>query len=259
MIADFDKKVDEIIDRLVAQIETMISKKADKSIIESTITQSVGALRDELLKKDKYTNDRINDLEQRIIALEKSTCTRAVQAPAHVPAPTSVLKSNSVQIGGTVVTTRVDLSEVIGLTSNALYYEWVQKILEKISSNEELKNELNVNIPERIKNLKNQPNFAENFFLILLCVYYKAHTDNSGSKTKYPEINEKFINKIKNQCSDLTSLSSDFVQKLYKTDSSNNQLHDYYDDIVTQTCTSLRMGTAPTLRPKLQNYAYPAT
>lgn len=251
MTDNFDEKVDKIIDRLVQKIETMISTKADISTIQPTITQSVDELRDELLKEDNSTNNRINKLEQRIIALENSTRTRAVQAPAPVPVPVPAPAQKT--------TLPVDLSTVIGLASNGLYFEWVQKILEKITSNEELKNELNVKIPECIKNLKNQPNFAENFFLILLCVYYKAHTDNSGSKTKYPDINEKFINKIKNQCSDLTSLSSDFVQTLYKTDSHSKQLHVDYENIVQQTCKSLGMGTAPKLRQKLQEYAYPST
>ena len=149
MTDNFDEKVDKIIDRLVQKIETMISTKADRTIIESKITQSVGELRDELVQKESYINSRLDVLNQRIIALENSTPTRAAQAPAPVPAPVPAPAQKP--------TLPVDLSTVIGLASNGLYYEWVQKILEKITSNEALKNELNVKIPECIKNLKNQP------------------------------------------------------------------------------------------------------
>jgi hypothetical protein len=236
MTADFDKKVDEIIGGLVAQIETMISKKADKSILESTITQSVGALRDELLKKDKYTNDRINDLEQRIIALEKSSRTRAVQAPAHVPAPTSVLKSNSVQIGGTVVAPTVDLSEVIDSQINELYNQWKEKVLDKIRTNEDLRNNLNVNIPTYIKDLKNQPNFAENLFLILLCIYYKP-ASNLPSKND--------INKIKGEFN---------LESLYED---SRLLKQEYDTTLNYIGGLLSMGNPHGLKSKLQATVYP--
>jgi hypothetical protein len=149
MTADFDKKVDEIIGGLVAQIETMISKKADKSTIESTITESVGTLRKELVQKEKDINSRLDSLNQRIIALEKPTRTRAEQASAHVP--TSALKVNSGQSGGTVVAPPVDLSEVIDSQKNELYNQWMEKVLVKFSINEELRNNLNVNIPTYIK------------------------------------------------------------------------------------------------------------
>jgi hypothetical protein len=236
MTADFDKKVDEIIDRLVAQIKQMISTKADKTIIESTITESVGTLRKELLNENKATNNRINDLERRIIALEKPTRTRAAQAPAHLPAPTSALKANSVQSGGTVVATPVDLSTVIDSQINELYNQWKEKVLGRISTNEELRNNLNVNIPTYIKESKNQSNFAENLFLILLCIYYKA-LDTLPSETNIKKIKDNFK---------LESLYDD-----------SRSLKEEYDKTLDHIGGLLIMGTPQSLKSKLQANVYP--
>jgi hypothetical protein len=236
MTADFDKKVDEIIGGLVAQIKEMISTKADKTIIESTITESVGTLRKELLNENKATNNRINDLERRIIALEKPTRTRTAQAPAHLPAPTSVLESNSGQSGGTVVAPRVDLSEVIDSQKNELYNQWMEKVLVKFSINEKLRNNLNVNIPTYIKESKNRPNFAENLFLIVLCICYKA-------LDKLP--NSTDINKIKGELN-LESLYDD-----------SKSLKEEYDKTLDYIGGLLIMGTPQSLKSKLQETVYP--
>ena len=236
MTADFDKKVDEIIDRLVTQIKEMISKKADKSIIESTITESVGTLRYELQQKERDINRRLDSLTQRIEALEKPSRTRAAQAPAHVPAPTSVLKSNSVQSGGTVVAPPVDLSEVIDSQKNELYNQWMEKVLVKFSINEKLRNNLNVNIPTYIKESKNRPNFAENLFLIVLCICYKA-------LDKLP--NSTDINKIKGELN-LESLYDD-----------SKSLKEEYDKTLDYIGGLLIMGTPQSLKSKLKAHVYP--
>jgi hypothetical protein len=234
MTDNFDEKVDKIIDRLVQKIETMISTKADISTIQPTITQSVDELRNQLLQKESNINSRLDVFNRRISDLENLTLTRAAQASAPVPVPANKV-SDGVLGGSTVVANPVDLSTVIDPQKNELYNQWMEKILVKITTNEELKNNLNVKIPTHIKESKNQPNFAENLFLILLCIYYKA--SDSLSITN--------INKIKGEFN-LESLYDD-----------SRSLKEEYDKTLDHIGGLLNMGKPQTLKSKLQAIVYP--